>query len=164
MIRVIISDLDGVLTDGGMYTSEHGLIFKKFHTRDASAAKWLHDNGVPLYIVTGGSLGNNSRINDARANVMYLAEPIMHEVYDKLEAVMEIACNLGITLDEIAYIGDDFHDITALKAVKYSACPNDALFPVTGLCEYVSIRDGGCGVLGHLVDFWNRSQLFDKGE
>jgi len=174
-IKAIVTDLDGVLTDGGMYysaktgwdvangeTHEIGLI-KKFHTRDASAARWLSEKtGVKLFVVTAGEHARNNAINASRMEVMYLAEPISQGVMDKLVWLKNVAHIYGLELSEIAYIGDDIIDIGCLSVVGFPSCPADALTSVIGKCNWVSSRNGGYGVLGDLADQWRRFKLLEE--
>lgn len=170
-IKAIITDLDGVLTDGGMYYQSvmvgdipvpsnplAHLAFKKFHTRDASAAKWLKENTkVKLFVVTAGDAIHNNAINVARMRVMHLTEPIFCGVDDKARKVQDIAAKHGIDLDEVAYIGDDRIDLPALKIVGFPTCPLDSLHSVFMFCGDlmdVSRSNGGEGVLGDMIDHW----------
>jgi len=173
-IKAIFTDLDGCLTDGGMYyecctnaipregatfemRDSARLSFKKFHTRDASAARLLHERtDVKLFVLTAGTEGRNGAINKERMKVYYLTEPISHDIPDKLEKITEICNRYGWNLNEVAYIGDDFFDIEVLEAVGYVAYPVDALEGVR-LRLYKGTRleveaKGGEGVLGGFID------------
>lgn len=174
-IKAIVTDLDGVLTDGGMYyeaitnTYMHGgdhaevpggrLIIKRFHTRDASAALWLKRNtDVKLFVITAGDSPRNNAINAARMEIMHLAEPIFQGVEDKPTVLADIAKRHGWWLSEMAYIGDDRIDLECLKAVGFPGCPADALRSLTenlALGYGLSRCNGGYGVLGDLVDAWH---------
>lgn len=175
MIKAIVCDLDGVLTDGGMYLNTRhdwdvGVggtyaieLAKKFHTRDASAARWLSDNTeVKLFVVTAGEHPRNNTINLKRMEVMYLTEPISQGVADKKKWLENVAHIYGLELSEIAYIGDDTMDLECLTAVGFSSCPVDALETVNMQCNWVSNRDAGCGVLGDLVDQWRLKGLLEE--
>lgn len=169
-IKAIITDLDGVLTDGGMYyqcicdaagitPALATLAIKKFHTRDASAARWLSEcTNVKLFTITAGDHPRNNAINEERMKVMYLTEQ-WSGIADKAKKVKEIADYHRLKLSEIAYIGDDRIDIPTLRLVGFPACPADALESVSGEIYrhdvgIISHRDGGNGVLGDLVDRW----------
>lgn len=176
-LKAIITDLDGVLTDGGMiYHSVNPLIeketfgplggerfvergamasmfSKRFHTRDAAAARWLHENtDVMLFVITAGDSPRNNAINAARMEVMYLAEPIEQAIADKWLAVHQIAKRHDLEFSEIVYIGDDRADLCVLGSVAVNACPRDALLSVRRTCNLVSCYDGGYGVLADVVD------------
>jgi len=122
-IKLFITDVDGVLTDGGMYYTESGDEFKKFNTRDGMAFKFLRDKGIKTAIITS----ENTKMVENRAkklNIDYLIQGKMAE--GKLDAAKEICEHLGISLNEVAYIGDDVNCIEILKSVGVKACPADA--------------------------------------
>lgn len=168
-IKAIITDLDGVLTDGGMYyqsvnpvATQPGtcsapaaadMFAKRFHTRDAGAARWLHENtNVKLFVITAGDSPRNNAINEERMEVMYLTEPIMQGVMNKYSALNEIRDRHSLRWSEIVYIGDDRADIEVMETVGIACCPKDALRTVQEICGLVSVADGGHGVLADIVD------------
>lgn len=167
-IKAIFTDLDGVLTDGGMYyqsiwtgdvpapsNSLGALSFKKFHTRDASAAKWLSENtNVKLFVITAGDFPANNAINEGRMRSMCLTKPIFQGVADKASHIRAVASRFGMHLSDVAYIGDDRIDLPALKLVGTSACPADALSSIQQQCCFISHQNGGGGVLGDMIDRW----------
>lgn len=120
-IKVFLTDVDGVLTDCGMYYSELGDEIKKFNTRDGVGLRKLQQNGIKVGIITG----ENTKIVENRAkklNVDYLFQGCA----DKLSLVRNLASNIGVSFEEIAFIGDDVNDLELLKVVGCSACPADA--------------------------------------
>jgi len=122
-IKLFLSDVDGTLTDGGMYYSENGDELKKFNTRDGMGFQLLREAGIKTGIITSES----TKIVDARARklkVDYLVQGKKNG--GKLVAVKEICEKEGITLEEVAYIGDDMNCKELLEAVGVSACPADA--------------------------------------
>lgn len=164
-IKAIITDLDGCLTDGGMYYQTKSSwnvvdgdchdweLTKKFHTRDAAAARWLHENtDVKLFVITAGDNPKNNAINYERMKVMYLTGPIRQAVADKFEQVNLIARSHQIDFENIAYIGDDRADLEVLETAGIACCPKDALRTVQKICGLVSVVNGGHGVLADIVD------------
>ncbi len=149
-VKMVITDCDGCLTDGGMYYSENGDELKKFNTRDGMAFSILRSKGIVCGIVTG----EDRELNRRRAAKMKL-DFIRNGITDKLTVVKEIAAEYGISLVEIAYIGDDINDIDVLKAVGYSFCPADAAAAVKETADTVLAAKGGEGVIREVVSLLN---------
>jgi YrbI family 3-deoxy-D-manno-octulosonate 8-phosphate phosphatase len=115
-IRLFATDVDGVLTDAGMYYAESGDEWKKFNTRDGMGIKLLQRAGIITAIVT------QERTKLVARRAEKLAIPELHQgVMDKLLLVSEMAVRHGLTLSQVAYIGDDINDLETLKAVGFSA-------------------------------------------
>ena len=131
-IRLFLTDVDGTLTDGGMYYGTDGTKFKKFNTRDGMGLQLLQRTGVKVGIVTS----ENTPINVNRARKLGL-DYLKQSARDggKLAAVREICEEMGISLQEVAYVGDDVNCYDLLKAVRWAACPADA-------CEKVKAIPG----------------------
>lgn len=146
-IRLFATDVDGVLTDAGMYYSESGDEWKKFNTRDGMGIKLLQRAGLITAIVTQ----ERTRLVARRAEK--LAIPELHQgVMDKLSVIRDMAERHGISLRQIAYIGDDVNDIEALKAVGFSAAPADGLAQVRKAVDYVCRLKGGEGAVRELAE------------
>ncbi len=141
-IKMLLTDCDGCLTDGGMYYSEKGDELKKFNTRDGMAFAMLREHGI----ITGIITSENVELNRRRAEKLKLDELHMG-VKDKLAVVQELAEKYDISLDEIAYIGDDVNDLPVIKAVGFSCCPKDAVGEVKKAADHVSEVCGGHGVI-----------------
>ncbi|WP_278365339.1 acylneuraminate cytidylyltransferase [Phocaeicola barnesiae] len=122
-IKLFLSDVDGTLTDGGMYYSEKGDELKKFNTRDGMGFQLLREAGIKTGIITS----ENTEIVTNRAKKLKI-DFLVQGKRDggKLAAAQEICSQLGITLNEVAYIGDDINCRELLEAVKIAACPSDA--------------------------------------
>ena len=121
-VRLFATDVDGVLTDAGMYYSESGDEWKKFNTRDGMGIKLLQRAGIITAIVT------QERTKLVARRAEKLAIPELHQgVMDKLSLVREMAASHGLTLSQVAYIGDDINDLETLKAVGFSASPADGM-------------------------------------
>lgn len=144
---MLATDVDGVLTDGGMYYSESGDEWKKFNTRDGMGIKLLQKAGFITAIVTQ----ERTRLVARRAEK--LAIPELHQgVMDKLSVIRDMAERHEISLRQIAYIGDDVNDIEALKAVGFSAAPADGLPQVRKIVDYVCRLKGGDGAVRELAE------------
>lgn len=148
-IRLVLADCDGVLTDGGVYVSEHGEAMKRFSLRDGMGVERLRTlSGIPTGIVTR----EQSAIVAKRAEKLRIEE--LHlGVQDKLPAVREIAARRGLTLDEIAYIGDDVNDLEVLDVVGFSAAPFDAEPLVLDRVHLRCSRSGGRGAFREFAEF-----------
>ena len=146
-IRLFATDVDGVLTDAGMYYSESGDEWKKFNTRDGMGIKLLQKAGLVTAIVTQ----ERTRLVARRAEK--LAIPELHQgVMDKLSVIRDMAARHGIPLRQVAYIGDDVNDVEALKAVGLSAAPADGLPQVLKVVDYVCQQKGGEGAVRELAE------------
>ena len=146
-IRLFAMDVDGVLTDAGMYYSESGDEWKKFNTRDGMGIKLLQKAGLITAIVTQ----ERTRLVARRAEK--LAIPELHQgVMDKLTVIRGMAARHGLSLKHVAYVGDDINDIEALKAVGFSAAPADGLPQVLEIVDYICRQKGGEGAVRELVE------------
>jgi len=146
-IRLFATDVDGVLTDAGMYYSESGDEWKKFNTRDGMGIKLLQRAGLITAIVT------QERTKLVARRAEKLAIPELHQgVMDKLSVIRDMAARHGITLKQVAYIGDDVNDLEALKAVGFSASPADGLPQVIEAVGYVCSKKGGEGAVREIVE------------
>ena len=122
-IRLFLTDVDGTLTDGGMYYGSDGTEFKKFNTRDGMGLQMLQRTGVKVGIVTSENIAIN--VNRARKlGLDYLKQGARDG--GKLAATREICEEMGITMQQVAYIGDDVNCYDLLTAVGWAACPADA--------------------------------------
>lgn len=146
-VRLVAMDVDGVLTDAGMYYSESGDELKKFNTRDGMGIKMLQAAGFVTAFITK----EKTTIVERRGQK--LAVPEVHQgVDDKLAVLTKLAQMYGLSLDQVAYIGDDVNDLEALRAVGFSAAPADAMPPVLKAVHYICKKKGGEGAMRELVD------------
>lgn len=153
-LRLFATDVDGVLTDAGMYYSESGDEWKKFNTRDGMGIKLLQKAGLITAIVTQ----ERTRLVARRAEK--LAIPELHQgVMDKLSVIRDMAERHGLSLQQVAYIGDDVNDIEALKAVGLSAAPADGLPQVLEVVDYVCGKKGGEGAVRELAELILQSRI-----
>jgi len=146
-IRLFATDVDGVLTDAGMYYSESGDEWKKFNTRDGMGIKLLQRAGIITAIVTQ----ERTKLVARRAEKLTIPE--LHQgVMDKLSLVREMAARHGFTLSQVAYIGDDINDLETLKAVGFSASPADGLPDIVAAVDYVCQKKGGEGAVREIIE------------
>ena len=149
-IKLFLCDVDGTLTDGGMYYSEKGDELKKFNTRDGMGFQLLREAEIKTGIITS----EDTKIVENRAKklkVDFLSQGKRNG--GKLAVAKEICEQLGITLDEVAYIGDDVNCVELLEAVGLKACPADACEEVKAIDGIrVMTKKGGEGCVREFID------------
>ncbi|HBT78013.1 MAG TPA: acylneuraminate cytidylyltransferase [Planctomycetaceae bacterium] len=141
-IRLFVTDVDGVMTDAGMYYGSDGVELKKFNTRDAVGLRLLRERGIKTAIITG----ENSRCVQDRADKIKI-DYVFQGIEDKAAVLRQIWRETGITPGETAYIGDDVNDLSAIRIVGRSACPADAAEAVKAEVDVVLTRNGGHGAV-----------------
>ena len=140
-IRLVLSDCDGVLTDGKLYYTADEKVMKAFHVRDGMGLKLLQQRGIKTGIITGDPFAS---INGLRAQHLQL-DYIRTGIIDKKACVTEIIEELQIAMHQVAFIGDDVNDLELLQQVGYSACPLDAEEEVKASVHMVCTLPGGAG-------------------
>ena len=146
-IRLVISDVDGVLTDGSIYYSEKGEFLKKFNTKDGMAVELLLKNKIFTILITKeNSLAVKHRAKKIKVRKTYLG------TNTKESKLSEICKKFKVTTNEIAYIGDDVNDIEIMKKVGLSVAPNDGIKQVKKIADYICVSNGGEGVLREVAD------------
>jgi len=154
-VRLFATDVDGVLTDAGMYYSEAGDELKRFNTYDGMAFSMLRKRNVKTAIITS----EQTRLVEKRGKKLEV-DHIYQGVKDKLAVVKKICCDEGIELDEIAYIGDDINDVSLLSCAGISACPGNAVGSVKAIPGIIELRtDGGKGAVREFVEYLIASSL-----
>ncbi len=146
-IKMVLTDCDGCLTDGGMYYSEQGDELKKFHARDGMGVEILRARGVAVGIITGEDM----RLNKKRAEKLGL-EILEAGCKNKLEAIKKHCREHGITLENVCYVGDDINDVDALRAVGFACCPQDAMPQVKEAVRFCASAKGGEGVFREVAE------------
>jgi len=154
VLKLFIMDVDGVLTDAGMYYSQNGDELKKFSTYDGMAMEFLREKGVKTAIITA----ENSKIVENRANKIKI-DFLFQGVRDKLTVAKNLCIEEKISLEsEVSYIGDDVNDFELLNTVKYKACPANAMNKVKAINGIELMQtNGGNGAVREFVEL-----LIDK--
>lgn len=152
-IKMVIMDVDGVLTDASMYYSERGDELKRFNTRDGHGIGMLHQAGIVTALVTS----ERTAIVERRAAKLGIHE-IHQGIKDKLPVVRDIIERHELLPDEVCYIGDDLGDLEALGYVGLAVAVSDAVGEVRRAAHYVTIRKGGDGAVREVCDLVLRSQ------
>ena len=147
-IKIFLSDVDGVLTDAGMYYTEKGDEIKKFSTYDGMAFKILQKKGVKVGIITT----EDRQLNRNRAQKLSL-DFDFHGADDKLKIVRELCKKQNINLNQVAYIGDDVNCFELLSNVGFPACPKNAVDKIKSIPNIIQIsQNGGSGVVREFVE------------
>ncbi len=155
---MLLMDVDGVLTDGGIYYGNDGEELKRFHVHDGYGVMKLKRSGFLVGIITG----RVSRIVQRRAGELGY-DDVHQNLDDKMSAYEAILRRHGLEDREVAYIGDDEPDIPVLKRVGFSAAPANALPSVRRVVHYVCRRRGGDGAVREVIDMILRSQTRPRG-
>ncbi|MDE3237069.1 MAG: HAD hydrolase family protein [Bacteroidota bacterium] len=149
-IKLFLTDVDGVLTDAGMYYTESGDEFKKFNTHDGMGLMLLKEKGIKRGFITT----ENTRIVERRAAKLKIDYLYQGKGFgNKLEAAIEICEKENISLQDVAYIGDDVNCIELLKAVGIAACPANAVKQVKAIPGIIHLeKKGGDGAVREFID------------
>lgn len=142
-----MSDVDGVLTDSGMYYDQNGNELKKFNTRDGKGFELLRNAGIKTAIITS----EDTRIVSQRAKKLKV-DYLYQGSNRKQKDLKEICEKEGIPLANVAYIGDDVNDLEALQAAGFSACPSNADDQIIRNVNYVCNLEGGAGCFRELAN------------
>ena len=145
--KLILTDIDGVWTDCGMYYDENGNELKKFNTYDSAGVLFCKILNIPIGIITGENVKSVKRRAE-KLNVDYL----FLGAKDKMSIIEKLANELKIDLSEIAYLGDDINDYTVLKNVGLSAAPSSAPHYMIELVDWKLEKKGGEGVFREFVE------------
>lgn len=154
-IKLVLTDVDGVLTDNGVFYAETGELMKRFSIRDGMGVERLKKC---CGIVTGIVTGETSPSVVRRAEKLGITE--LHiGVKDKAARLQEIMERNGLQWAEIAYIGDDVNDLDVLKKAGISACPSDAMEQVSRRVDYICANKGGDGAFREFAEFLISSRV-----
>jgi 3-deoxy-D-manno-octulosonate 8-phosphate phosphatase (KDO 8-P phosphatase) len=146
-LKLLVLDVDGVLTDGGMYYGESGEMFKKFNTRDGMGIERLRQAGVKVAIMSG---------EDSQSIVQRFQKVKVDEVHvgikDKGRLIVDVMERLGVTPRATGYLGDDVNDLPALEQVGLPMAVADAFLQVREGALYVTQRNGGQGAVREVCE------------
>jgi 3-deoxy-D-manno-octulosonate 8-phosphate phosphatase (KDO 8-P phosphatase) len=152
-IKLILLDVDGVLTDGAVVMYGDGSESKRFHIRDGIALVWAQRVGLKVGILSARhSATTNQRAAQLGISLVYQG------VASKASAFDQILSDTAVTDTEVAYMGDDIVDLAVLKRVGLSAAPSDAVPEVRSSVDFVSTRCGGDGAVRELAELILRTQ------
>jgi 3-deoxy-D-manno-octulosonate 8-phosphate phosphatase (KDO 8-P phosphatase) len=156
-IKLFITDIDGVWTDGGMYYDNKGNEWKKFNTSDSAGVLFLRLAEIKIAIITG----EDTNIVKRRAQKLKINELFMG-VKDKVKVAKQLKEKYNLKWEEIAYIGDDINDILLFRKVGLSACPSSAETYIKKEVNWVLEKNGGDGVFREFVQkYLSETEQFD---
>lgn len=141
-IRLICTDIDGVLTTGALHYGAESGHTKAFYVRDGAAIKWLQRAGIPVAFISG--LDAAATVNRARDLGV---EDCFAGHLDKKPVLDQLCEKYGLTYDQVAHLGDDLPDLPLLRRVGLACCPSDAVEEVKAACHWAVPKAGGHGVL-----------------
>ena len=148
-MKLLILDIDGVLTDGRKYYGLDGMPFAKTYCdKDFTAIKMLRAAGVKVCFLSGDNKVNESMAKNRNIDFYYARGK------DKADFLPELSRKYGVEVNEMGYVGDDLFDLSIMEKVGYSFCPSDASSFLIDLCSADNVidRPGGCNVIAALVD------------
>ncbi len=146
-IKIVITDVDGVLTDGGMYYTDRGDVMKRFFVRDGMGVTLLRKKNIPTLIITKEKT-EMTRQWAKRMKIDKLYEGVVQK-----ELILDKICKkFKVKPNEVAYIGDDVNDLGLLKKVGLAVVPNNAINEAKKICHYKCKTNSGHGVFRELVD------------
>lgn len=146
-IKLLLTDLDGVLTDGGILLDDLGMEYKKFQVKDGQIIPFLQEAGIKVGVLSGRDVAvSKKRCDQMKVDFHF------HGVRDKWGTVAEILKRNNMSPAEVAYLGDDLIDLELLRKVGFSAAPADAMIYICDQVHYVTSRPGGRGSFRELAD------------
>jgi 3-deoxy-D-manno-octulosonate 8-phosphate phosphatase (KDO 8-P phosphatase) len=154
-IKLIILDVDGVLTDGSLYFDNSGSEYKAFNSKDGHGIRLLLENGIEVALITG----RTSELLKHRAKNLQLNPDLIYQGYrDKLPAYADLLKKTGFVKEQIAYVGDDVIDLPIMSQVGFSIAVNDANWFVKDNSDWVTDLAGGKGAVREVCEFLLESQ------
>ena len=153
-IKMVVFDVDGVMTDGSITYDENGVEYKTFNVKDGQGIVRITKEGIITAIITAR---NNTTVKHRFEN-LGMSRLFMGQK-DKMVAMKQLLEEYNLDLSQVAYMGDDLPDMPVLKEVGLASCPNDAIDEVKALCHFVSSKNGGRGAVRELTDLIYSSQI-----
>jgi len=146
-VRLLVTDVDGVLTDGSVYVDDNGVVSRRFSVRDGVAFELARAVGLTIAVISAKDCGSiRKRLEELRVDAVELG------VSDKAAAVESLAASRGVGLDETCYIGDDLNDLSAMRIVGYSITVPSAPGELKEIADHVTASEGGGGAFREAVE------------
>lgn len=152
-IKMLVMDVDGTLTNGKIYIGNQGEVMKAFDVKDGYAIARLSEHGIIPVIITG----RESIIVENRAKELGIKH-LYQGVGNKVDQLMAVTKQLGISLDETAYIGDDIPDIECMRLCGLVGCPADAVEEVKECCDYICQKNAGSGAVREFIEWISKQR------
>lgn len=154
-IKYLVIDVDGTMTDAGIYYDENGNEIKKFCTKDAAGFFAAHQVGIKIMVLTGREC-----VATARRMTEMKVDYLVQNIKDKIAYLDDFIQNEKISYEEIGYLGDDLNDLAGMQKAGFAGCPEDACEEIKAICDYVSNVKGGRGAVRDIVSYL----LKERGE
>ena len=156
-IKMLVFDVDGVMTDGSITYDEDGKEYKTFNAKDGHGIVRMNKSGFITAIITAR---NNGTVQHRAKNLNFTE---LYQGYKyKLPALEDLMQKYNLTYDNVSYMGDDLPDICILEKVGLACCPRDAVKEVQDICNFKSQYSGGKGAVRELCDFILEAQGIEK--
>jgi len=146
-IRLMSIDVDGVLTDGSIYYADDGNTFRKFNAKDGMGLVYLRKAGIKVTIISSG----NGGAIEHRARRLGI-EHVFTDVFDKVETLKVVTQGLGLSLNQVAHMGDDINDLPVFEVIGCAIAPADAVPEVLANADLVTGNPGGQGAVREICD------------
>ncbi len=156
-IKIVVTDVDGVLTDGGLFYTSEGMVMKKFNVKDGMGVRRLRASGIKCGIIST----DTSEIIIKRAERSQM-DFVFTGIWEKGEKLKEFCESESVSLSETAFIGDDVNDLGIIDIAGFTACPSDAEDVIKEKVDYICKRSGGKGVFREFAELI-LSHKDDKG-
>lgn len=147
-IKYFIIDVDGTMTDSGIYYDDNGNELKRFSTRDGESIKLARSIGIKIVVITGRSCNATKRRME-ELKIDYFAQGVLNK-YDNLIGFMK---QNNISKDEVGYIGDDINDLKAMSLAGFVGCPADSCKEVLSIAGFIAKRNGGAGAVRDVIEY-----------
>ncbi len=151
-VRIVLMDVDGVLTDGRLFMGSDGSDGRSFHVRDGQGVRLGQRGGLQFGIISG----REARVVAERAAELYITE-VHQGVQDKNDVLRDILARLQLSPEQVCFVGDDLADVPVMKAVGFAVAPGDAAPEVCDIAHHVTKSCGGRGAVREVVDLLLRA-------
>lgn len=154
VIKYIILDVDGTMTDGGIYYDENGNELKKFCTKDAAGIFAARKVGIQIVVITGRECAaTTKRLNELEVDYLF------QNIKNKKHFLQEFMLRYNIEKKDLGYIGDDLNDFSSMSLASYIGGPADACLEIRNIANYVSPLNGGAGAVRDVLEHYLRTSF-----
>ena len=157
MVKYLVLDVDGTLTDGIVYIGNSGELCKGFSVRDGLGIRKIMERGIIPIILTS----RESEIVVNRCIELGITE-IYQGIKNKKDCLKKIIEDYKIILEELAYMADDINDLEAMQLAFVKACPKDAVFEIKSICNFISHYNGGHGAVREFCEYLLNADNFEN--
>lgn len=156
-IKLLITDVDGVLTDGGLYYTDEGLVMKKFNVKDGMAVRLLREAGIKSGMIST----DTTKLMQLRAERLNMDFSFIG-IWDKAAKMLEICEELNLFPENAAFIGDDINDLEVMQIAGVTACPADAVKEIKKSSDYICAKKGGEGAFREFAELILKARSSDQ--